>query len=79
MSNEALKPCPFCGGAPILEDHRLVWSVTCDGCPASATGMRAPEPEEEMPDDYWLKYEKSAITAWNRRATLLPQQDGEQP
>lgn len=31
-------------------------------------GERAPEPEKEMPDAYWERFEQTAIDAWNRRA-----------
>lgn len=62
-----LKSCPFCGGNPELEDCRTIWVVSCN-CGATVLGDRAPEPEDEMPDEYWLKFEKSAIDKWNSRA-----------
>jgi hypothetical protein len=31
-------------------------------------GERAPEPESDMTDAYWKRFEQSAIDAWNRRA-----------
>jgi Lar family restriction alleviation protein len=68
MTDE-LKPCPFCGGAPrllrLVETYPAVgdkpageydawFNVTCDNC-----GI-------EQGDEY----RSSAITAWNRRASL---------
>ncbi|UVO19548.1 Lar family restriction alleviation protein [Stutzerimonas stutzeri] len=65
--SEELKPCPFCGSAAKLEDHRTIWAVRCE-CGCCVLGARAPEPESEMPADYWARFEKSAVDAWNRRA-----------
>jgi hypothetical protein len=66
LIDRELQPCPFCGGDPKLEDHRTIWAVRCE-CGCCVLGERAPEPEEDMPDDYWLAFERSAIAAWNRR------------
>lgn len=70
-THSELKPCPFCGGTPTLEDHRLMWSVDCK-CGACIIGNRAPEPEETaiQPTGYWEKLERSAIELWNRRAAI---------
>lgn len=65
--SEELKSCPFCGSAPALEDYRTAWAVRCQ-CGACVLGERAPEPDSDMGDAYWARYEASAITAWNRRA-----------
>jgi hypothetical protein len=62
--------CPFCGSAAHVEDHRLSWSVHCDGCTACVLGERSPEPDGEMPDEYWRGIRQTAITAWNRRAAM---------
>lgn len=67
--SEKLLPCPFCGSDPILEDHRLVWGITCE-CGVSVLGSRAPEPDGEMSDSYWADFEQSAIDHWNRRAII---------
>jgi hypothetical protein len=66
LIDRKLLPCPFCGGAPKLEDLRTIWAVRCE-CGCCVLGERAPEPEEEMPDDYWAHFERTAISAWNRR------------
>jgi len=67
-----LKPCPFCGGAATLEDHRLVWFVCCTNCTASVMGNRASEPEVEMPEAYWEEFRQSAVHFWNQRAAQPP-------
>jgi len=72
-----LKPCPFCGSSARLEDCRTVWAVRCNGCFACVLGERAPEPEQEMPDDYWSSFRQSAVAAWNTRAPST--QGNEQP
>ena len=69
-----LKPCPFCGSSATLEDNRLVWFVRCDGCGAVVMGDRAPEPEVEMPGEYWDPFRQSAIDHWNRRAAVAGDQ-----
>lgn len=73
MTTSELKPCPFCGGFPKLEDHRLLWSVECQVCSACVLGERAPEPHGDDPVD-WAYFEKSAVKAWNTRtpATTCP-------
>lgn len=63
-----LAPCPFCGGTPVLEDHRLMWAVRCSDCSACVLGDRAPEPEGEMPESYYAPFELTAIERWNRCA-----------
>lgn len=69
MSNQLL-PCPFCGSAGKLEDHRTIWAVRCVSCDACMLGERAPEPEDDnQPEGYWERFEQTAIDAWNRRAT----------
>jgi hypothetical protein len=65
-----LKPCPFCAGAAILEDERLIFVVRCTGCGACVLGKRAPEPEEDLPDGHWEPFRQSAIDCWNRRTAL---------
>jgi hypothetical protein len=64
----SLKPCPFCGATPELEDCRTMWVVRC-ACGACVLGERAPEPEREMGREYWKRFEQSAIDAWNRRSS----------
>ena len=48
---EALKPCPFCGGEAEMESHNEYWAV-CNDCEGST-------------DMYLTKQE--AIEAWNKR------------
>jgi len=62
-----LKPCPFCGKAATLEDHRLIWIVRCSSCSASVLGERAPEPDRDFPDEYWEQFRQSAVKRWNTR------------
>jgi Lar family restriction alleviation protein len=64
---EKLKPCPFCGSNAYMRDHRLSFSIACDACGATVVGIRAPEPTEEMPDEYWNEIKKTAIDKWNTR------------
>lgn len=83
MLSVELLPCPFCGSAASLEDHRLVWCVRCTKCSACVLGDRAPEPHgdgvssDEVQDaqaaamsesNDWGAYQKSAVDAWNARA-----------
>lgn len=67
MTGEALKPCPFCGGANIrFDEHRgagegrhhgeTVWSMCCYGCGASVPNMYGDHGKDTM------------VAAWNRRA-----------
>jgi hypothetical protein len=66
--SEALKPCPFCGNAdPTLEDHRLLWVVTC-ACGASVLGERAEEPTGAETTEFWQAIKHSAVERWNKRA-----------
>ena len=68
--DQELLPCPFCGSTePKLEDHRLMWSVSCS-CGVTILGDRAPEPNVDMPAEYWKQLEDSAINRWNLRAAL---------
>ena len=46
-----LKPCPFCGGTPLLTNWGL-WRVWCKNCKATSS-------------DFVFK--KDAIDAWNKR------------
>jgi hypothetical protein len=72
-----LKPCPFCGSAATLEDHRLLWVARCTSCGACVLGDRAPEPEQEMPSAYWEPFRQSAVDRWNQRATPPAPEKGE--
>jgi hypothetical protein len=61
-----LKPCPFCNGKAALHDNRLSWYIDCE-CGAFISGEYAPEPDCEMPSEYWDMYRMTAIDAWNTR------------
>lgn len=52
MSNEELKPCPFCGSGAQLNDCLGDYWVTCNLCNASANMYSG---------------EENAIKAWNTR------------
>lgn len=55
MSEEKLKPCPFCGGeAEIVRDVGSIWDVSCKRCYASIGA-------------YHSYSKEAAIYAWNRR------------
>ena len=54
MSEEKLKPCPFCGGEAELEINGLYWDVNCKRCLANVGA-------------YKCYNKKQAIEAWNRR------------
>lgn len=49
-----LKPCPFCGGAPVFEADAARKYVWCSVCEADAT---------------WDEDAETAIAAWNLRTT----------
>lgn len=62
MSEIKLKPCPFCGGQPVLIDKDILgtWckSVMCRDCKATVAYFV----------DESNRGEKRAANAWNRRA-----------
>ena len=54
-NNTELKPCPFCGGKNIeIVKGKYFWRGTCCSCGATSP---------------YSHYKKTAIEAWNRRAT----------
>lgn len=55
MSEQELKPCPFCGAAAKMDTDIIYQMVTCTDCTAN-TG--------------WWDSEAKAAEAWNQRLTL---------
>lgn len=59
MSDEPLKPCPFCGAeaevveAPAIFEHTARFGVCCTACECSTP---------------WTDSRAAAVAAWNRRA-----------
>lgn len=54
MAQADLKPCPFCGGEPMLffTEETGFWDVSCQACGATP---------------YLRKADYEAVEAWNRR------------
>ena len=57
VRDKRLKPCPFCGEQPVIENHGQ-YSVVCDSEKCTVAPMTA--------DGYRTKL--AAIKAWNTRA-----------
>lgn len=58
MSNTELKPCPFCGGIPFMnEDIRFGYQIRCSKC-LSMTRR--------------FEFKKDAIILWNNRRNGKP-------
>ena len=56
MTEQKLKPCPFCGGeAKICQEKGAYWEVACEDCYASVGVYNCYEDKGE------------AIEAWNKR------------
>lgn len=57
MTNDELKPCPYCGNYPLLRQDASEWRVECigEGC-------------ECLPSTWFYDTKEEAIEAWNRRA-----------
>ena len=54
-----LKPCPFCGGEPCMQEHKFygfasTWGVVCLDCCAETR--------------QFYESQRKAAEAWNRRA-----------
>lgn len=70
MTDNKLTPCPFCGSESLsIGDHRLRFSVSCDGCDVMMLGDIAPEPEsdEECDQIDFDALRLTAINKWNTR------------
>lgn len=67
--------CPLCDSEAELIDNRLCWSVHCMNekeCGCCVIGERVPEPasEEACSDINWNSLLNTAITRWNKRASI---------
>lgn len=70
MTDETLKPCPFCGGEGMfVEEHQAHWRVACSQC-----GVRHPHLEVRNPNP-----RPALITAWNTRALDAAEQRASVP
>jgi Lar family restriction alleviation protein len=78
--NEALKPCPFCGGeAQMITNHvstRLYSLIVCKQC-ETATKRYGVDHEffEISKEEAAEKAKREAITAWNKRVTEVLEND----
>lgn len=72
-----LLPCPFCGNEnPEIEDHRLLWCISC-ACGVTVLGDKAVEPDGSEPAFYWDSLKGSAIGRWNSRVTKVQVQSSD--
>ena len=61
MAMIELKPCPFCGGTPVLIEHKydlshILYGYDCYGDDHHTCGVG------------YFETQKEAVEAWNRRA-----------
>ncbi|MCR4819355.1 MAG: Lar family restriction alleviation protein [Fretibacterium sp.] len=57
LGEPELKPCPFCGEAPIIRDLDLLFRVECSNLYCNCTALT-----------HIARSRKEAIRFWNRRA-----------
>lgn len=64
MTEETLKPCPFCGGAASIEHVEKVWEVGCSNFDMLAVD------KDCCGNGIGTKFatKKEAIRGWNKRA-----------
>ena len=76
---EALKPCPFCGGAPEFENTDERTRLRCTGC--GVEGGLFFFSQQECESGLCDATEARAIQAWNRRFQLSKalEDEGETP
>jgi Lar family restriction alleviation protein len=63
MSAAEMKPCPFCGGEPVLDGRSEDVRVRCEGCDAHAATHWFGDDLDAVD-----AAEAAAISAWNARA-----------
>lgn len=76
MTNETLKPCPFCGSEAKLVDHRTDYFVQCKCCNVIVYGETVNhldhiEGDEEAQAEFdkvdWVALKQTAVDKWNNR------------
>lgn len=65
MSIDKLKPCPFCGGKPVVYGRSYDVRVRCSKCGAIGSPQHF-----DGDDDDAKRAEVYAIAAWNQRAAI---------
>ncbi|MFC4275531.1 Lar family restriction alleviation protein [Achromobacter aloeverae] len=76
----ALKPCPFCGGEPVIDACDRLIAIKCETCRYSRAFsglLQTKESSVRISDQefYHKDAHEQAIASWNTRAQ--PQQEGE--
>lgn len=72
-----LKPCPFCGGAPVVYRYDRLILIGCDKCGYSRgfkgliqtvpSEVLASHPDSSIKEYYHVDADEKAIEVWNRR------------
>ncbi len=69
MMSDELLPCPFCGGdeVSLIANGIYGWRVSCHSCRIYGEGFSS----SYRADEDYSEDKKSAIKAWNTRATPI--------